>query len=196
MDVLLCARNNAAIYGVLEKITFIHGDCFDVLSDFASTTASTSADSDSISAPLIPPSPSLSAQISPSAVPKITPQKFMNGSFSASTPIPLSKSTSLRLPRTLSPFNTIIFASPPWGGPGYSTDKIFDLSTMQPYSLSDIERICERFDRALFLPRTADLRQIARLVGGGMGGKEKVDVVQYCMEGASKALVAYLPGRG
>ncbi len=27
---------------------------------------------------------------------------------------------------------TVIFASPPWGGPVYRTDEIFDLSTMQP----------------------------------------------------------------
>lgn len=63
---------------------------------------------------------------------------------------------------------------------------------MQPYSLADIEGICGRFDHALFLPRTSDIRQIARVVPEGKG---KVDVVQYCMEGASKALVAYLPGR-
>jgi len=42
-----------------------------------------------------------------------------------------------------------------------------------------------------FLPRTSDLRQIAKLAGG----EEKIDVVQYCMEGASKGLVVYLPGR-
>lgn len=63
---------------------------------------------------------------------------------------------------------------------------------MQPYSLGDIERVCKRFDHALFLPRTSDLRQIARCVGKEEG---KVDVVQYCMQGASKGLVVYLPGR-
>jgi len=64
---------------------------------------------------------------------------------------------------------------------------------MQPYSLEDIEGICGRFDHALFLPRTADLRQIAEVVGDG---GEKGEVVQYCMEGASKGLVAYLKGSG
>lgn len=28
---LACARHNASIYGVLDKITFFHGDCFDIL---------------------------------------------------------------------------------------------------------------------------------------------------------------------
>lgn len=44
-------------------------------------------------------------------------------------------------------------------------------------------------DHALFLPRTSDLRQIAKVAPPG----KKIEVVQYCMEGASKALVAYIP---
>jgi trimethylguanosine synthase len=44
-------------------------------------------------------------------------------------------------------------------------------------------------DSALYLPRTSDLRQIASLAPEG----KKAEVVQYCMEGASKALVAYIP---
>ena len=60
---------------------------------------------------------------------------------------------------------------------------------MQPYSVKQIHDAVRGMDSALFLPRTSDLRQIARLVGKG----SKVEVVQYCMEGASKALVAYIP---
>ena len=85
---------------------------------------------------------------------------------------------------------TVIFASPPWGGPGYSTDKVFDLSTMQPYSLKDLHEAYKPLDHALFLPRTSDIRQIAKLVPE----TQKIDVVQYCMEGASKAMVVYLQG--
>jgi trimethylguanosine synthase len=85
--------------------------------------------------------------------------------------------------------NTVVFASPPWGGPGYTSDEIFDLSKMWPYSVKQIHDACKEMDSALYLPRTSDLRQIARL-----GPKDKkVEVVQYCMEGASKALVAYIP---
>jgi len=83
---------------------------------------------------------------------------------------------------------TVIFASPPWGGPGYTGDKIFNLNTMQPYSLKKIHSVCKDMDSALYLPRTSDLRQVARLAEG-----KKLEVVQYCMEGASKALVAYIP---
>lgn len=85
---------------------------------------------------------------------------------------------------------TVLFASPPWGGPGYRTDEVFDLYSMQPYGLGDLHNAYKRLDHALFLPRTSDIRQIAKLAPPG----RKIEVVQYCMEGASKAMVAYMPG--
>lgn len=88
------------------------------------------------------------------------------------------------------PSSTVVFASPPWGGPGYSTDEVFDLHTMQPYGLEALHTSCGPMDHALYLPRTSDVRQIAKLVPDG----KKIEVVQYCMEGASKAMVAYMPG--
>ena len=84
---------------------------------------------------------------------------------------------------------TVIFASPPWGGPGYASDAVFNLDTMYPYSLKAIHEACRYMDSALYLPRTSDLRQLAKLPPAG----KKVEVVQYCMKGASKALVAYIP---
>lgn len=85
----------------------------------------------------------------------------------------------------------VIFASPPWGGPGYRTDEVFDLYTMQPYGLGQLTGACGPMDHALFLPRTSDIRQVAKLAPEG----EKIEVTQYCMEGASKAMVAYIPGK-
>ena len=87
--------------------------------------------------------------------------------------------------------STMVFASPPWGGPGYRTDKVFDLHTMQPYSLDQLHAACDPMEHALYLPRTSDIRQIAKLAPKG----QKLEVVQYCMEGASKALVAYIPAK-
>jgi trimethylguanosine synthase len=84
---------------------------------------------------------------------------------------------------------TTIFASPPWGGVSYRNHDIFDLSLMEPYNLEKLEQACEGWEHSLFLPRTSDLRQIAKLAPTG----KKIEVVQYCMEGASKALVAYIP---
>ncbi|KAI9775729.1 MAG: Trimethylguanosine synthase [Geoglossum umbratile] len=78
----------------------------------------------------------------------------------------------------------VVFASPPWGGPGYRSDEIFDLSTMQPYSVNAIYEAAVKVspDIALYLPRTSDLRQLAKYASGD----RKVEVVHYCMEGASK----------
>lgn len=131
----------------------------------------------------------------------------------------------------IDPATTVLFASPPWGGPGYSTDAVFDSNTMEPYNLAKLHGAYRQMDHALYLPRTSDLRQIARLAppavdgedvaaaaavanddgeagkeesgsGGGDNGshsngtknkRKKIEVVQYCVEGASKALVAYIP---
>ncbi|KIN04826.1 hypothetical protein OIDMADRAFT_116016 [Oidiodendron maius Zn] len=90
---------------------------------------------------------------------------------------------------SIDPSKTVVFASPPWGGPGYTSDEVFNLNTMYPYSLKTIHDPCRHMDSALYLPRTSDLRQLAKLPPAG----KKVEVVQYCMEGASKALVAYIP---
>ncbi|KAL8884470.1 MAG: hypothetical protein Q9215_007493, partial [Flavoplaca cf. flavocitrina] len=79
---------------------------------------------------------------------------------------------------------SVVFASPPWGGPGYSTDPIFNLATMQPYCLDGILDSFRQFTQgiALFLPRTSDLKQLAN----ASHSLEKVKAIHYCMEGASK----------
>ncbi|KAK1240956.1 hypothetical protein MKX07_006389 [Trichoderma sp. CBMAI-0711] len=85
--------------------------------------------------------------------------------------------------------SAMVFASPPWGGTGYRTDEIFDLSTMQPYNLHQLHEAYKKMDHVLFLPRTSDIRQIAKLAPPG----KKLDVVQYCVEGASKAMGVFIP---
>lgn len=84
-----------------------------------------------------------------------------------------------------------VFASPPWGGVGYQQADVFDLEAMEPYSLAHISAACRPMAHALFLPRNGDLRQLASLVPDGAA--EKLDVVQYCVKGAAKGLVAYYP---
>ena len=60
---------------------------------------------------------------------------------------------------------------------------------MQPYNLEQLIRPFQDFAKnvALFLPRSSDLRQLA----AHQDGTKKLEVVHYCMEGASKALCAY-----
>ena len=76
---------------------------------------------------------------------------------------------------------------------------------MHPYSLivlfTPLKSLTD--DIALFLPRTSDLRQVAALhlgtneASGGQNGSKngekhkKIEVVHYCMYGASKGLCAY-----
>ena len=100
--------------------------------------------------------------------------------------------------------HSIIFASPPWGGkrlllhwvafltipgPGYRSDAIFDLAKMQPYNLTDLLSAFQQLteDVVLYLPRTSDIRQLAKKFRVG----SKMTVMHYCMEGASKAVCAY-----
>lgn len=143
---LACAQHNAAVYGVANAITWIHGDCLDFL-----------------------------ARLKDHAKPKAK-GKGKRKALDPSLQVDFS--------------STVVFASPPWGGVSYRDQDVFDLSTMEPYNLETLHKACRPMEHALFLPRTSDLRQIADLVPEGA---EKVEVVQYCMEGASKAMVAYMP---
>lgn len=85
---------------------------------------------------------------------------------------------------------SVVFCSPPWGGPGYRNDKVFDLDTMEPYSIRKLYTELSKYSDhiVLYLPRTSDLRQIAELVEDG----KKVNVIHYCTEGSSRALCVYL----
>ncbi|KAK4447653.1 Trimethylguanosine synthase [Podospora aff. communis PSN243] len=132
---LACAQHNAEVYGVLDAITWVHGDSFEYLAQAK------------------------------------------------------NDQSNLDEAIRIDPDTTTVFASPPWGGVNYRDHEIFDLSTMEPYNLEHLHKACHPMEHVLFLPRTSDIRQIAKLVPDGV----KIDVVQYCMEGASKAMVAYMP---
>jgi len=140
---LACAKHNAEIYGVQDKISWYEGDCFSILTNELADLAQ----------------------------------------------------------------HSIIFASPPWGGeshillrehagsltaagPGYRSDMVFDLSKMQPYTLSDLLEPFRKLARdvALYLPRTSDMRQLA----AEAEGDGRTTVMHYCMEGASKVDYAAL----
>ncbi|TKA75042.1 hypothetical protein B0A49_02189 [Cryomyces minteri] len=124
-EVLQCAKHNAEVYGVANKIWWVQGDCFDII------------------------------------------KKRL---------ISVGK-------------DAVIFASPPWGGPGYTSDEVFNLSTMQPYSLQDLympfSKITTEF--ALYLPRTSNLNQLAKYAPQD----RQLQATHYCTKGASKALCVY-----
>ena len=69
-------------------------------------------------------------------------------------------------------------------GSAYRSDTIFDLKTMNPYGM---DQLLSHFqpvtpDIVLYLPRSADLRQLARV----KQNDHKLHVVHYCVDGASK----------
>lgn len=108
--------------------------------------------------------------------------------------------------KDLAPYS-IIFASPPWGGmyccpsstrtlltrdlpgPGYRSDEVFNLHTMEPYSLDTLYNEFSLFTKhvVLYLPRTSNVKQLAKFVPDD----KKALVMHYCMEGHSKALCIY-----
>ncbi|KAJ4984888.1 RNA cap guanine-N2 methyltransferase [Stagonosporopsis vannaccii] len=120
---LKCAKHNAEIYGVANKIFWLAGDCFEAINRFAG-------------------------------------QK-----------------------------NTIIFASPPWGGTSYGEDDVFDLTKMEPYNLDKLYQSFTKYSKevVLYLPRNSDLNQIAKYVPED----QKLEVAHYAIMGASKALCTY-----
>lgn len=112
--------------------------------------------------------------------------------------------------KDLAPYS-VLFGSPPWGGksrlscfcqgsaacntdfvpgPGYRSDEVFNLRTMEPYPLSKLYEEFSSFTDhvVLYLPRTSDLKQLAKVV---KDDDKKATVMHYCMEGASKALCVY-----
>jgi trimethylguanosine synthase len=63
---------------------------------------------------------------------------------------------------------------------------------MEPYSFKHLYTEFSLFSEhlVLYLPRTSDLRQLAKVVPDN----KKATVMHYCMEGASKALCIYYGG--
>jgi trimethylguanosine synthase len=85
----------------------------------------------------------------------------------------------------------IVFMSPPWGGVDYKHEDVFDLEYMEPYSLVDLGvgamNLAPQYGFVLFLPRSSDLCQLA----GHVNAEHVVKAVNYCINGASKALCVY-----
>jgi trimethylguanosine synthase len=74
-------------------------------------------------------------------------------------------------------------------GPSYTDYEVYDLSVMQPYPLQQLYSTFSTLSNevVLYLPRTSDLRQLAKQAKDD----QEVKVTHYCMHGASKALCAY-----
>ncbi|KAI9472002.1 MAG: S-adenosyl-L-methionine-dependent methyltransferase [Benjaminiella poitrasii] len=117
---LHCARENAKIYGVADRIEFIQGDFFDL-------------------------APRLKADV--------------------------------------------VFLSPPWGGPAYLSQDVFDLKSMIPGDGFKIYQIASQITPhiAYFVPRNTNPQQLARMAGPG----NTCEIEQNALNGKVKALTVY-----
>ncbi|XP_072525316.1 trimethylguanosine synthase isoform X2 [Salminus brasiliensis] len=83
----------------------------------------------------------------------------------------------------------VVFLSPPWGGPEYLSADVFDIKTMMSPDGFEIFRLSRMISDNIvyFLPRNADMEQIAALAGPG----GKVEVEQNFLNNKLKTITAY-----
>ncbi|XP_030355202.1 trimethylguanosine synthase isoform X2 [Strigops habroptila] len=83
----------------------------------------------------------------------------------------------------------VVFLSPPWGGPDYATAEIFDIKTMICPDGFEIFRLSKKITNNIvfFLPRNADIDQVASLAGPG----GKVEIEQNFLNNKLKTITAY-----
>ncbi|XP_073348246.1 trimethylguanosine synthase [Pagrus major] len=83
----------------------------------------------------------------------------------------------------------VVFLSPPWGGPDYLTAEVFDIKTMMEPDGFEIFRLAKLISDNIvyFLPRNADMDQVASLAGPG----GKVEVEQNLLNNKLKTVTAY-----
>lgn len=84
-----------------------------------------------------------------------------------------------------------IFGSPPWGGPEYMNDEIYNLDNLLPYTLEKLLRVFLQFtdEIVLFLPRNSDLDQIKDVTNKVFGSGSVVRVLRISVQGRPKGLV-------
>ncbi|XP_061304448.1 trimethylguanosine synthase isoform X1 [Pezoporus flaviventris] len=83
----------------------------------------------------------------------------------------------------------VVFLSPPWGGPDYATAEIFNIKTMICPDGFEIFRLSKKITNNIvyFLPRNADIDQVASLAGPG----GKVEIEQNFLNNKLKTITAY-----
>ncbi|XP_060054873.1 trimethylguanosine synthase isoform X2 [Erinaceus europaeus] len=83
----------------------------------------------------------------------------------------------------------VVFLSPPWGGPDYATAETFDIRTMMSPDGFEIFRLSQKITSNIvyFLPRNADIDQVASLAGPG----GQVEIEQNFLNNKLKTITAY-----
>ena len=84
----------------------------------------------------------------------------------------------------------VVFLSPPWGGPDYMKNEIYDLEAdLQPLSATKLMTETRKVTNniALYLPRNSNSKQLAFLAGPG----NAVEIEQNFLDRKLIALTAY-----
>ncbi|CAL8101186.1 unnamed protein product [Orchesella dallaii] len=83
----------------------------------------------------------------------------------------------------------VVFLSPPWGGPLYSSLEKFDIKAMIPGDGETLFQLARKISPniAYFLPRNVDFDQVTKLAGEG----NYVDIESNLHRGKRKAVTAY-----
>ncbi|XP_003509459.1 trimethylguanosine synthase isoform X1 [Cricetulus griseus] len=83
----------------------------------------------------------------------------------------------------------VVFLSPPWGGPDYATAETFDIRTMMFPDGFEVFRLSQKITNNIvyFLPRNADVDQVASLAGPG----GQVEIEQNFLNNKLKTITAY-----
>jgi trimethylguanosine synthase len=84
----------------------------------------------------------------------------------------------------------VVFLSPPWGGPDYMRNEIYDLEeSLQPVPASKLLAESRKITNsiAMYLPRNSNSKQLAMLAGPG----NSVEIEQNFLDRKLIALTAY-----
>lgn len=86
-----------------------------------------------------------------------------------------------------------LFASPPWGGPGYKVSKVFDLYSMEPPLQEILAHACRITGNiALYLPKTIDPLQFIELLRSLPGVLNKVEFQVFYLNNKAKGICCYI----
>lgn len=84
-----------------------------------------------------------------------------------------------------------IFGSPPWGGPAYIKEKIYDVNNLIPFDLEKLLKVFLEFTDhiVLFLPKNLDLNQLKEITERVFGDESIVRVLRMSSHGRAKGLL-------
>lgn len=86
----------------------------------------------------------------------------------------------------------LIFASPPWGGPQYLKEKVYDVEKhLLPMGLTELLQTFIKYTNniILFLPRNSDLNQISRATETVMGSQTRCKILFVKDQGYTKGIL-------